>query len=160
MAPRTAWGTAPRALNTPTMEPPSRRTTAGCNDTDLPAVRRTLGRSDRFHIESAHAHHAIRVMSTETRCMLVDDQVPIYLGRAQKVLMRPDIVVSEGETVVLVADCKYKRLEPDEFKNHDIYQMLAYCTATRVQRGLLIYPLHAAVIQDEVEIRNTQTVVR
>jgi hypothetical protein len=42
--------------------------TAGCNDTDLPAVRRTLGRSDRFHIESAHAHHAIRVMSTETRC--------------------------------------------------------------------------------------------
>src|SRR5215217_350493 len=42
--------------------------TAGCIDTDLPAVRRTLGRSDRFHIESAHAHHAIRVMSTETRC--------------------------------------------------------------------------------------------
>jgi 5-methylcytosine-specific restriction enzyme subunit McrC len=74
--------------------------------------------------------------------------------------MRPDIVVSEGETVVLVADCKYKRHEPNEFKNHDIYQMLAYCTATRVQSGLLIYPLHAAVIQDEVEIRNTQTAVR
>jgi 5-methylcytosine-specific restriction enzyme subunit McrC len=67
--------------------------------------------------------------------MVVNDQVPVYLGNKQKVLMRPDIVVSEGETVVLVADCKYKRLEPDEFKNHDIYQMLAYCTATRVQRG-------------------------
>ena len=92
--------------------------------------------------------------------MVVNDQVPVYLGHEQKVLMRPDIIVREGETVLLVADCKYKRLEPDEFKNHDIYQMLAYCTATRVQRGLLIYPLHAAVIQDEVEIRNTQTVVQ
>jgi 5-methylcytosine-specific restriction enzyme subunit McrC len=92
--------------------------------------------------------------------MVIDDQVPVYLGYKRKVLMRPDIVVSEGETVVVVADCKYKRLEPDEFKNHDIYQMLAYCTATRVQRGLLIYPLHAAVIQDEVKIRNTQTAVR
>src|SRR3712207_9085099 len=47
---------------------PFLRLTAGCIDTDLPAVRRTLGRSDRFHIESAHAHHAIRVMSSETRC--------------------------------------------------------------------------------------------
>jgi 5-methylcytosine-specific restriction enzyme subunit McrC len=92
--------------------------------------------------------------------MVIDDQVPVYLGYKRKVLMRPDIVVSEGETVVVVADCKYKRLEPDEFKNHDIYQMLAYCTATRVQRGLLIYPSHAAVIQDEVKIRNTQTAVR
>ncbi len=50
--------------------------------------------------------------------------------------------------------------EPSEFKNHDIYQMLAYCTATRVQRGLLIYPVHAAVVQDLVVIRNTGTVIR
>jgi 5-methylcytosine-specific restriction enzyme subunit McrC len=90
----------------------------------------------------------------------VEDQVSTHLGQEQKVLMRPDIIVSEEGTVVLVADSKYKRLEPSEFKNHDIYQMLAYCTATRVQRGLLIYPLHAAVIQGEVEIRNTQTVVQ
>jgi len=38
--------------------------------------------------------------------------------------------------------------------------MLAYCTATRVQQGLLIYPLHAVSTQDEVEVRNTHTVVR
>ena len=92
--------------------------------------------------------------------MVVDEQVSTYLGHDHKVLMRPDILVSEGERVVLVADCKYKRLEPNEFKNHDVYQMLAYCTATRVQRGVLIYPLHAAVIQDEVKIRNTQAVVQ
>jgi 5-methylcytosine-specific restriction enzyme subunit McrC len=92
--------------------------------------------------------------------LVVDDQVPLYLGHEQKVLMQPEIVVSEGETIVLVADCKYKRLEPEEFKNHDVYQMLAYCTATRVRRGLLIYPLHEAVTQDEVQIRNTQTVLQ
>ncbi len=74
--------------------------------------------------------------------------------------MQPDIVVSKGERTVLVADCKYKRIEPSQFKNHDMYQMLAYCTATGVQRGLLIYPVHAAVVQDEVEICNTHTVVQ
>ena len=38
--------------------------------------------------------------------------------------------------------------------------MLAYCTASKVRRGLLIYPLHAAVVQDLVAIRNTDTVIR
>lgn len=90
----------------------------------------------------------------------VDDQVPVFLGYSQKVLMQPDIAVSKGETPVLVADCKYKRIEPGQFKNHDMYQMLAYCTATQVQRGLLIYPVHSAVIQDEVAICNTHTIVR
>jgi 5-methylcytosine-specific restriction enzyme subunit McrC len=89
----------------------------------------------------------------------VEGQVSTHLGHERKVLMRPDIIVSAEGTMVLVADCKYKRLEPSEFKNHDVYQMLAYCTATRVQRGILIYPLHTAVIQDAVEIRNTQTVI-
>jgi len=74
--------------------------------------------------------------------------------------MRPDIVVSKGEAVGLVADCKYKGLEPSELKNHDVYQMLAYCTATKVRRGLLIYPVHAAVVQDLIGIRNTDTTIR
>ncbi len=90
----------------------------------------------------------------------VDSQVSTHLGHEQKVPMRPDIVVSEGGRVWLVADCKYKRLEPGDFKNHDVYQMLAYCTATAIQRGLLIYPVHAAVVQDVVMIRNTDTIIR
>ena len=94
------------------------------------------------------------------RRVTVDVQVPLYLGHEQKVLVRPDILVSRGEAVELVADCKYKRLEPSEFKNHDLYQMLAYCTATQVQRGLLIYPSHAAAVQDEIQIHNTQTIVQ
>jgi 5-methylcytosine-specific restriction enzyme subunit McrC len=90
----------------------------------------------------------------------VDDQVATQLGCEQKVPMRPDIVVSKGGRVGLVADCKYKRLEPGEFKNHDVYQMLAYCTAMGAQRGLLIYPVHATVVKDSVTIRNTDTTIR
>jgi len=91
---------------------------------------------------------------------VVDDQVPMYLGHKKKVRMFPDIVVSREGTPELIADCKYKRLEPSKFKNHDIYQMFAYCTASRVRRGLLIYPLHTARVQDEVGILNTETVVQ
>jgi 5-methylcytosine-specific restriction enzyme subunit McrC len=90
----------------------------------------------------------------------VGDQVSTHLGQGQKVPMRPDIVVSKGGKVGLVADCKYKRLEPGKFKNHDVYQMLAYCTALGVQRGLLIYPVHAAEVQDLVAIWNSDVVIR
>ena len=41
---------------------------AGCIDTDLPTIRRTFGLSGRSFIETAHVNHAMRVMSTETRC--------------------------------------------------------------------------------------------
>ena len=68
----------------------------------------------------------------------IDAQAPLYLGYEQKVLMRPDIILSSGGAVKVVVDCKYKRLIPSGYKNHDLYQMLAYCTAARVQRGLLI----------------------
>jgi hypothetical protein len=64
------------------------------------------------------------------------------------------------QPIALPSHGRGRWFEPSEFKNHDIYQMLAYCTATRVQRGLLIYPVHAAVVQDLVVIRNTGTVIR
>jgi hypothetical protein len=41
-----------------------------------------------------------------------------------------------------------------------MYQMVAYYSATRVQRGSLIYPVHSTVVKDEVEICNTHTLVR
>jgi 5-methylcytosine-specific restriction enzyme subunit McrC len=90
----------------------------------------------------------------------VSSQDRVYLGHDKKVLMRPDILLRKGGTVTLVADCKYKRLEPDEFRNHDLYQLFAYCTAAQVQRGLLVYPLHSADVRDEVRIRNTQAIIR
>lgn len=64
--------------------------------------------------------------------------MPLLVVRLPRRLGRG--IVSEragtGALTVLVADCKYKRLEPDQFRHHDVYQLLAYCTASNVQRGL------------------------
>ena len=92
--------------------------------------------------------------------MDVRPQSQLFLGMEKKVEMRPDLIVeAEGQTV-LVADCKYKRLEPDQFRHHDVYQLLAYCTASNVTRGLLIYPAHEVSVRDEVHIRNTSVSVQ
>src|SRR5918998_2646218 len=90
----------------------------------------------------------------------VEDQVSVYLGHEKKVPMRPDIVVRDHGVPRLVADCKYKRLEPDEFRNHDVYQVLAYCTAIDVEQGLLLYPVHEVNVRDEVSIRHLPVIVR
>jgi 5-methylcytosine-specific restriction enzyme subunit McrC len=71
--------------------------------------------------------------------------------------MKPDVLIRRAGVIALAADCKYKRLESDEFKNHDVYQLLAYCTATNTHRGLLVYPLHLRNTSDEVSIKNTDT---
>jgi 5-methylcytosine-specific restriction enzyme subunit McrC len=83
-----------------------------------------------------------------------------HLARGPRVRMVPDILVDVGHRAALVADCKYKRIEPEEFKNHDIYQVLAYCTALRVPRALVIYPRHMGVLEDDLQILNTDVVIR
>jgi len=96
--------------------------------------------------------------------MTVSAQTPVYLAcdktRKQKVRMRPDIMVSAHGAPVLVADCKYKKVDLDEYKNHDMYQLLAYCTATGVDSGLLIYPRHVVELADELRIRRTNIAIR
>jgi 5-methylcytosine-specific restriction enzyme subunit McrC len=41
---------------------------------------------------------------------------------------------------VAVVDAKYKRIQEEEFKNFDVYQMIAYSTALGVDSAFLIYP--------------------
>jgi len=74
----------------------------------------------------------------------LDDQVQVKLDRENTVRIRPDLVISRDGTRVLVADCKYKRLHTGEHRHHDLYQLLAYCTAFELREGLLIYPRHLA----------------
>ena len=62
--------------------------------------------------------------------------------------------------VVLSADCKYKRLESDDFKNNDVYQLLAYCSATDTRRGVLVYPMHINSAREKVQIMNTDICIR
>lgn len=67
------------------------------------------------------------------------------LSRRRVFGLRPDIVVTEGSSVVLIADAKWKR--PDVTRTGairpsraDMYQMHAYATTFRVPRLALIYP--------------------
>lgn len=60
-------------------------------------------------------------------------------------LLKPDIVVTQGQDVLLVADTKWKVLEPDSFGRirpsvADMYQMNAYASAYQCQEMALIYP--------------------
>jgi 5-methylcytosine-specific restriction enzyme subunit McrC len=86
-------------------------------------------------------------------------QSELPLGEDDKVKMRPDLIIESEGKPVLVADCKYKQAESDTYKNHDFYQVLAYCTAARVRRGLLIYPLHSGPVQDFVKVRNVDVII-
>jgi 5-methylcytosine-specific restriction enzyme subunit McrC len=77
---------------------------------------------------------------------LIPQQV-IHLDDDHHMRMRPDILIRERGMSILVADCKYKRLGEEEFKHPDNYQMLAYCTALGLERGILIYPKHEVDVQ-------------
>jgi len=83
----------------------------------------------------------------------LDDQVHIKLDRENRVQMRPDLAVSRDGMRVLVADCKYKRLRSGEHMHHDLYQLLAYCTAMELREGMLIYPRHLVDVARKVTVR-------
>jgi 5-methylcytosine-specific restriction enzyme subunit McrC len=54
--------------------------------------------------------------------------------------LRPDIILKKDGGPVLVADAKWKRLRGTPLVTEDLYQVLAYCTALGVGRGVLVYP--------------------
>jgi 5-methylcytosine-specific restriction enzyme subunit McrC len=85
----------------------------------------------------------------------VGAQIPTSLDTRGAVRIQPDLLLSRGTEDLLVGDCKFKRLGEDEFKNHDHYQLLAYCTALGIDRGVLIYPLHEVAATQEVDVRNS-----
>ncbi len=54
--------------------------------------------------------------------------------------MRPDVTVARDGQAALVLDVKWKRLPAGGVIAADAYQVVAYCTALRVGRGVLVYP--------------------
>ena len=63
----------------------------------------------------------------------------LYLDTDRKISLQPDLSWWEGGHCCFVGDAKYKRTTPTGFQHADIYQMLAYCTATNLPSGLLVY---------------------
>ena len=63
----------------------------------------------------------------------------LYLDERDRVVLRPDISVWRAGKCIFVGDVKYKRLHLGSYPNADLYQLLAYATATGLRSGLLIY---------------------
>ena len=55
------------------------------------------------------------------------------------IYMKPDMSRWQDGMCTFVGDAKYKKLRPAGFEYADIYQMFAYCTATNLGSGLLVY---------------------
>jgi 5-methylcytosine-specific restriction enzyme subunit McrC len=56
----------------------------------------------------------------------------------QNIWMRPDFVLAEKGRAVAVGDAKYKK-DIEGLPHADVYQLLSYCVALGLPRGLLIY---------------------
>ncbi len=54
--------------------------------------------------------------------------------------LRPDVVLSRDGEPQAVVDAKWKDLAGSPLVTEDVYQVLAYCTAPGVGRGVLVYP--------------------
>ena len=65
----------------------------------------------------------------------------LTLDEGERINLIPDLMWrSPGAgRPVFVGDAKYKRIEPDGFRHGDVYQMLAYCIASDLPSGLLVY---------------------
>ncbi len=97
-----------------------------------------------------------QVLKTQIPASLtVHAQASTSLDLAGALRLRPDVLIRCGHQTVVVGDCKYKRLDAGEHRHHDLYQLLAYCTALDVHHGVLIYPLHLAPMGTDIAFRQT-----
>ncbi len=79
----------------------------------------------------------------------------IYLDEGHEVRMKPDIVLTDGKTVRVAIDAKYKRIDGEA----DVYQALAYAKALNLKRVALVYPADGEVVPSTHRIRNDQVSV-
>ena len=61
------------------------------------------------------------------------------LDKKGAIELKPDLVWSRGPSYLFVGDAKYKRIDNEQVRNADLYQLLAYATALNLPGGLLIY---------------------
>lgn len=92
------------------------------------------------------------------RCVPQDDRY--RLDQARRIELRPDLVRYGADgTPQAVVDAKYKAERPAGYPNVDVYQLLAYCTATRLKVGHLVYAEGGAETNDVV-VPNAQVLIR
>lgn len=92
------------------------------------------------------------------RCKPQDQGHP--MDKARNIKLRPDLVrYGPSGAPQAVIDAKYKAEAPSGFPYADLYQLLAYCTATRLKVGHLIYA-EGGDDDHDVVVRNAGVVIR
>ena len=82
------------------------------------------------------------------------DRMPVlHLDEQHTCRLEPDLSWWRAGRCVLVGDCKYKKLAGTAH-NPDVYQLLAYLTALRIQAGFLVYAKGEDVNRD-VRVEHT-----
>ncbi|MEO7196497.1 MAG: restriction endonuclease, partial [Pseudonocardiaceae bacterium] len=110
-----------------------------------------------FNLEKIFEDFVVGALSDELRARdsgVATHHYPCHFDEEYRVQMKPDLVWHVGGRPVAVVDAKYKQEQPVA----DLYQVLAYCTALRLQRGHLVYargnaqPIRHAVRHADIEI--------
>jgi 5-methylcytosine-specific restriction enzyme subunit McrC len=63
----------------------------------------------------------------------------LTLDTGNQIGLEPDLSWWEDGQCRFVGDVKYKQLDEESFKQPDMYQMLAYMTATGLRESMLLY---------------------
>lgn len=101
------------------------------------ALRESLGLTERTFPENA-----------KSKSLRLDED-----GR---IVLRPDLSWWERDRCIFVGDCKYKRTD-SAIEHADLYQLLAYATATDLPGGLLVYAAGEAKPTEHVVRRAGKT---
>ncbi len=79
----------------------------------------------------------IKIQKSERHLVCDENNKPVFE-------LRPDLMLKEGNTFKLILDAKYKKLNPEDFKQGisqgDMYQVYAYATKYDCIRTILLYP--------------------
>lgn len=88
----------------------------------------------------------------------VQQESPLSFGtRVPK--LRPDVTVWSGESVVAIADAKYKK-DYATPPNADIYQVITYGTVLDCPEVYLLYPQTEIDVERDLAVINSSIVVR
>lgn len=83
-----------------------------------------------------------------------------YLDTDNKAIeLYPDVVISKGRQTLLILDAKYKSLNDRRIIRSDVSQILDYCLAYKIRRGILLYPQYDLEFSDEYHIKNTDKII-
>lgn len=116
----------------------------------LRATSYDLGRgkasSSSFLIDMNRVFEEFVIQALRDELKLSDSEFPqgalgrrLRLDVAERIPLKPDISWWHGKRCVFVGDVKYKKTYDMRVPNADLYQLLAYTTATNLPGGLLIY---------------------